>query len=202
MTPIGVTCAVMKLGGLSNNPVDARQIAERLSNTPRHLISNALSHAHREFKFLDRWKGDYTTTAKGRQAVKDALNSPANRALATAIRDGKAGAVIPAMPARADTAFGVPNEPGPQAILRAAALLALDARSSGTTSEIGQEIDCTHKSPHRAAYKFLSYFQRAGFATSVLRDTTNKMGRISMQRIYTITKTGSEMAVELRRGVK
>jgi DNA-binding PadR family transcriptional regulator len=201
MTPIAVTCAVMKLGGLARNPVAARQIAERMCQTPPHLISSALSHAHRG-GFLDRWKMDYTTTAKGRQAVKDAMNSPANRAKATAMRDASAIIAVLALPSRVIDALSLSTDQGPKAAFRAAALLALDARGTATTSEIGRDMDGAHTDPSKIVANVLKYLERAGLCTSELLEVPNKSGHLATQRVFSITDSGADMAEEIRTGAK
>jgi hypothetical protein len=201
MTPISATAAVMKLGGLARNPVAARQIAERMCQTPPHLISSALSHAHRG-GFLDRWKMDYTTTAKGRQAVKDAMNSPANRAKATAMRDASAIIAVLALPSRVIDALSLSTDQGPKAAFRAAALLALDARGTATTSEIGRDMDGAHTDPSKIVANVLKYLERANLCTSDLLEVPNKSGHLATQRVFSITDTGADMAEEIRTGAK
>jgi DNA-binding PadR family transcriptional regulator len=201
MTPISATAAVMKLGGPGHSPVDARQIADRMCSTPRHLISNALANAQRA-KLVDRWKDSYTTTAKGRQAVKDAMNSLENRAKARAMLDASKTVEAAVLPSQVIDALSLSNDTGPKAAFRAAALLALDARGSGTTSEIGRDLDGAHPDPSKVVANVLKYLQRANLCTSELLEVPNKSGHLATQRVFSITDSGADMAEEIRTGAK
>jgi hypothetical protein len=78
------------------------------------------------------------------------------------MRDASAIIAVLALPSRVIDALSLSNDQGPKAAFRAAALLALDARGTGTTSEIGRDLDGTHPDPSKVVANVLKYLQRAG----------------------------------------
>jgi hypothetical protein len=107
-----------------------------------------------------------------------------------------------ALPSRVIDALSLSTDQGPKAAFRAAALLALDARGTATTSEIGRDMDGAHTDPSKIVANVLKYLERANFCTSDLLEVPNKAGHLATQRVFSITDPGADMAEEIRTGAK